>query len=150
MGFSDLRPVWVQLGPVHVLMWETCKLYLGYVCYWDNTTLLYIYRRITADWESNFNFNHQKTNLLPFFVYTNFSNPCCLTCLSMRFGGVLGGLANPMTSSMCPSPTGLPERCSRGLQVKNDSILALSTHGWYCWFWGYTHYMIGHVLPWAC
>jgi len=54
--------------------------------------------------------NCQKTHLLPFCP--NSFYPCCSSRLSTRFVGVLCGLADPRTISLCSSPTGLPGGCS--------------------------------------
>jgi hypothetical protein len=76
---------------------------------------LYINERFTADWKIKLQ-SPKNTSSTPFAITLY---PCCLSCLSIRFDGVLGGLADPRTTSLCPSPTGLPGRCSWVYQANN-------------------------------
>ena len=95
----------------YLLTWETRRISLGVVSYWDKTTSLYKYERIMADWVSIYQSNNQTTN--PF--YPNLlSTPLLAVRLFSRWdlSAILGGLAGPRRSLTCILLTDLSGGCS--------------------------------------
>jgi hypothetical protein len=74
------------------------------------TTPSLIYKREDHGWLRNPTSNLQKAHLLLFCPSSFYL--CCSSHLSMRFGGILSGLADPRSTSLCSSSTGLLGRWS--------------------------------------
>jgi len=90
------------------------RLHVGHAFNWDKINPSIYMRGSRSIEKSNIVMKH-----IYYFFYPNFSNPCCSSPLSTRFGDVVGGLADPRATSLCPSPTGLPKRCSWVYRASN-------------------------------
>lgn len=121
-------PIWIQISPgaQSKLLQPRRKLHVDHDLGTFPTGIIppssvYIHHRIMADSSERTTHSQQKTNLLcssPNFCFSN-SLLFSISLNESKFVGVLGGLVDPKTASLCPSATCRSGRCLRAFCAKN-------------------------------